>query len=276
MMQAREEGEEQTEQVSPSPSISPSSLPSPSTSPLTSTSPSPLTSISKTSSQKTGQKRRNENDSAGSKKPKIGGQTIYHMPRLHGVNHNQLEETLAALLVAHPAKNTNQSDLVRIFYAIASPDALYQLKDVCIAARRQNRALPRDTTSIAHTIQALDGCDTLISSQSILRRYYLSRLASHRNKLLDQHDGKLGSTRSSTRKNVKKYSDRCETIVLEKIVAEGYPLVSKKSNSYTRKKSSLQFKLKCGRRWLEIEENFGAGIFPLIPIGGHYHITQNE
>jgi hypothetical protein len=59
-----------------------------------------------------------------SKKQKISGQKVHHTPHLSGVSHGELEEVLATLLVDHPATNTNQSDLVQIFYAIASPDSI--------------------------------------------------------------------------------------------------------------------------------------------------------
>jgi hypothetical protein len=71
--------------------------------------------------------------------------------------------------------------LTRLF-AIASPDAFYQLRDACISIRENGAStILQPTNSIAQTIQALDNLEIAALTNSILRRYYLTRLVDHRN-----------------------------------------------------------------------------------------------
>lgn len=72
--------------------------------------------------------------------------------------------------------------LTRLFFAIASPDAFYQLRDTCTFIREDVAATILQLTNIiAQTIQALDTLEITASTHSILRRHYLIRLVDHRN-----------------------------------------------------------------------------------------------
>ena len=71
--------------------------------------------------------------------------------------------------------------LIRLFFAIASPDAFYQLRDACTMVRgREKLTVTQDVNTIAQTIQALDKLESTTSAQSIIRRYHLVRLVEHR------------------------------------------------------------------------------------------------
>jgi uncharacterized protein (UPF0371 family) len=54
------------------------------------------------------------------------------------------------------------------FFAIASPDAFYQLRDACTSIRENGASIVLDNLEIA------------ASTNSILRRYYLTRLVDYR------------------------------------------------------------------------------------------------
>ena len=64
--------------------------------------------------------------------------------------------------------------MTRLFFAIASPDAFYQLRDTCTSIREDGAStILQPTNSIAQTIQALDNLEIAASTNSILRRYHL-------------------------------------------------------------------------------------------------------
>jgi hypothetical protein len=67
--------------------------------------------------------------------------------------------------------------LVRLFYAIASPLALSQLKDACTLVKKENENIvPQRTDTAAQTIKALNAVDTAATIHSLLRRVHLVRL----------------------------------------------------------------------------------------------------
>ena len=72
--------------------------------------------------------------------------------------------------------------LTRLFFAIASPDAFYQLRDACTSIRENGAStILQPTNSVAQTIQALDNLEIAVLINSILRRYHLTRLVDYRN-----------------------------------------------------------------------------------------------
>jgi hypothetical protein len=88
--------------------------------------------------------------------------------------------------VVQALKSTKDPELLaRLFYAIAGPNAVCQLKDACLAIREeQGIALPSLSDTVADVVRSLDALDTSVFASAILRRYHLMRLVQHRQALL--------------------------------------------------------------------------------------------
>jgi hypothetical protein len=78
--------------------------------------------------------------------------------------------------------------LMRLFYAVGSPDALRQLRDALDLARKNcMMASYHDANDLATTVSMLDQLDATTTLSHILRRYHLVRLLDHRSKLELNH-----------------------------------------------------------------------------------------
>lgn len=88
-------------------------------------------------------------------------------------------------IFADRSQNENENEiwlLTRLFFAIVSSNVFYQWRDACIITRRnEDLSIRQSINSISQTIQALDYLDTIVFIISILRRYYLIFLMTHRN-----------------------------------------------------------------------------------------------
>ena len=114
--------------------------------------------------------------------------------------------------------------MTRLFFAIASPDAFYQLRDTCTSIREDDAStILQPTNSIAQTIQALDSLEIAASTNSILRRYHLIRLVDHRNERETHY--KKGRPERAVR-NIKEGSEgygRASSLALADLMAQAYP-----------------------------------------------------
>jgi hypothetical protein len=71
--------------------------------------------------------------------------------------------------------------LIRLFFAIASPDAFNQLSEACTITRQKNDPkIPDTLNDVLQTMHALDTIDAATSLTAILRRFQLARLLDHR------------------------------------------------------------------------------------------------
>ena len=70
--------------------------------------------------------------------------------------------------------------LVRLFYAIASPDAICQLRDACGVIRQGVFQIAGSTDDILGTVKALDRLDASSHIISIAKRFYLVALSTKR------------------------------------------------------------------------------------------------
>ena len=71
--------------------------------------------------------------------------------------------------------------LTRLFFAVASPVAFYQLRDACTASQQDKiHRVPQPTANVLQTLQALNKLDTNVSTALILWRYHLTYLAACR------------------------------------------------------------------------------------------------
>jgi hypothetical protein len=113
--------------------------------------------------------------------------------------------------------------LTRLFFAIASPDAFYQLRDACTSIRENGAStILQPTNSIAQTIQALDNLEIAASTNSILRRYHLTRLVDHRNERESYHKIKRPERAVRIVKDGSEGYGRASSLALEDLMAQAY------------------------------------------------------
>lgn len=174
--------------------------------------------------------------------------------------------------------------LTRLFFAIASPDTFYQLRDACISIRENGTStILQPTNSVAQTIQALDNLEIAVSTNSILRRYHLTRLVDHRNERESYH--KIERPERAVR-IVKDSSDgygRASSLALADLMAQAYLKLKslprsrgKSEDKYQRKLKSLKNRISSGRNWYLLQQKFSPGILALVHTGKDNKIYNSE
>lgn len=187
--------------------------------------------------------------------------------------------------------------LTRLFFAIGSPDAFYQLRDACSASRQvKELAASRSTNSISEAMQALDQLDITVITASILRRFYLTFLVTQRYERERHHQSQrpkrvLGSqnfsyTKSGYDTGTATKQDclgRADTKALTELMAEAYPSLKPTwkrnivtDDEYQKKLSSLKVRLRDGRNWYTMQQRLPPGILALVPTWGDYQIQNRE
>ncbi len=173
--------------------------------------------------------------------------------------------------------------LTRLFYAIGSPDAFYQLHHACKASRQvQELRTPQLTNSISEAMQALDQLDVTVIAPSILRRFYLATLVTHRHDRERHHQSQRPERRIRSRNSpAEERFKRADTAALADMMAEAYPNLKptrKRSaalhDEYQKKLSSLKIRLREGRNWYMMQQRFSSGILALVPTYGEYQIQN--
>ncbi|RDW69676.1 hypothetical protein BP6252_08696 [Coleophoma cylindrospora] len=190
--------------------------------------------------------------------------------------------------------------LMRLFYAVGSPDALRQLRDALDLARK-NYIIPAAHTAndLANTVSMLDQLDATTTLSHILRRYHLVRLLDHRSKLESSlkaaklaakgtkrrlkydfekielmkrgAEAAFDADAKSAKDNQLKY--RSKTQALSDLMRTLYPdlqpdpegSVSTTGCEYNRKLTKLRNRLSCARNWYQFEQEFPGAILALIP-----------
>jgi hypothetical protein len=200
--------------------------------------------------------------------------------------------------------------LTRLFYAIASPDALEQLKYAINIARKNSfRPSSRVENDLTTTVRALDQLDSMTTLSHILRRYYLVRLTNHRAMFENERRNAKLAWRGPKRR-LKYDTARIDLIIggqeaalainpgsdtpqptyrsktqaltdLMEILYPGLKPISKVPHStpdceYSRKLAKLKNRLSCARNWYQFEEKFGSGILALIPCAGRYSVSIDQ
>jgi len=175
--------------------------------------------------------------------------------------------------------------LTRLFFATASPDAFYQLRNVCIIAREGGQ-LSSDR-SISQTILALDKLEGTLSMIHIQRRYYLVNLVDHRNQLekthLDQKfERPIRAVRARNNRSTgvrDEKTGRASSLALRDLMSQAYPDLMPtqhgENDEYQKKLKSLKNKLAFGRNWNMMQQRFTAGILALVPSDGDYDIQNS-
>ena len=177
--------------------------------------------------------------------------------------------------------DTRTLTLVRLFYAIASPDAICQLRDACRAIRQGTFQITEPTDDILSTIKALDRLDANSHIISIAKRFHLVRLSAKRFAL------QAGFLESSKDRTIQETSDeifkREDSIAVTELMREAYPHLkptrfckTKGKDEYLKKRKTLKERLLNGRKWSKLSNAFTSGIFALLPTQGEYHLSNKE
>ena len=180
--------------------------------------------------------------------------------------------------------DTRTLTLMRLFYAIASPDAICQLRDACHSIREGVFRVTESTEDVRGDMEALDRLDTSDHVISIAKRFRLAALSTRRFKLRENISGR--PVRSAT-KTVQKTCDtvfgRNDTLALAEILADAYPQLkptrfrdTKGKDEYGKKLNMLKERLKSGQKWSKLSDKFAPGILALLPTQGEYHISNRE
>ncbi len=202
-------------------------------------------------------------------------------------------------IFADRSQNENENGiwlLTRLFFAIVSPDAFYQLRDACIATQRnEDLSILQPINSISQTIQALDHLDTTVFIISILRRYYLTFLMAHRNERERHHQSQRprrvprtleygymsrGQVRqTSTNQEV---FERASSLTLTDLMTEAYSDMKQtrkhraSGNEYQKKLQFLKDRLRSERNWHLMQLQFSPGILALMLTRDDYNIQNYE
>lgn len=187
--------------------------------------------------------------------------------------------------------------LTRLFFAIASPDAFYQLRDACAMVReRKKLAITQNANIITQIMQVFDKLESTFFAQSIIRRYHLIRLVKHRIEREKKHIGQRPERATRRLKHVddsigpenqtaichERY-DRTSSMTLADLLTETYFDIKQSSRfraasgtEYSRKHKSLKNRLNSGRNWHLMKQRFSAGILALVPTERDHDIQNYE
>ena len=173
----------------------------------------------------------------------------------------------------------------RLFFAVASPAAFYQLRDACTASRQDEiHRVPQPTADVLQTLQALDKLDTNVSTASILRRYHLTYLAACRRQKEEHIQSskrrvprklKYGVSSTQTQRAAIG-SNNDESSALAAMMKEAYPSLAKKTNEYQKVYQLLVQRMRRGRNWYRLQQRLSPGILALVPTGGELDIYNSE
>lgn len=204
--------------------------------------------------------------------------------------------------------------LTKLFYAIASPDAVRQLAEAVQLARKSHSPTVGTELSPLLWINVLDTLEATTYLSHILRRYYLVKLLQYR---LDREEcrKRKGGRRPKSRKRLKydianivsvQQSDirfetaqidrqngsnptrtsraqRADTAALTDLMTILHPdlnpppsLSGRGNSEYFRRRQKLKSRLSCARNWHKIQQQFSVGILSLIPCGGEFDISIDQ
>ena len=175
--------------------------------------------------------------------------------------------------------------LTRLFFAVASPAAFYQLRDACTASRRDEmHRVPRPSTDVLQTLQALDQLDIHVLTASILRRYHLTYLATCRHEKEEHIQSskrrvprqlKYGVSMTQTQR-VTARNENDSSSALAAMMKEAYPSLVKRTEEYQKKCNTLVQRVQRGRNWYRLQRRLSPGILALVPTGGELDIYNTE
>ena len=162
--------------------------------------------------------------------------------------------------------------LTSLFFAIASPEAVGQLRQTCYVRRTSNSShlYPKGET-ISEATKALETIEGVLSSCSIIRRYHLLSLARRRELLIQQY--KLKPTqRTRTRTGGMEKFQKAESSALQDLYNEAYNTREPPTKLQTKLKNWLRY----GRNWAFLAQEFSIGVLALLPTGGNTALTNSQ
>lgn len=179
--------------------------------------------------------------------------------------------------VVQALKSTRDPELLaQLFYAIAGPDAVCQLRDACLAIRKeQGITMPSLSDTVADVVRSLDALDTSLFASSILRRYHLMRLVQHQQVLLQARRREGISLGDSA-------FNRHESRVLTELLVAARPglrpprKLSQASHDYRQLHERMKARLKHGQNWYALSKRFGPAVLALVPTGEDLQFTSTE
>lgn len=178
--------------------------------------------------------------------------------------------------------------LVRLIYAVASPQAFALLKDTFTVLKSENEIIvPQSTNTAAQTINALNALDTAATAQSLLRRFHLVRLYALRMEKEKQYElekPQRHAMKSRLRKRMaQRIYESSSSLALTDLMAEAYPHLDRPvrmrdaaGTEYGRRHTALKHMLVAGRNWHALQRRFSSGILALIPTGRECGIQNSE
>ena len=144
--------------------------------------------------------------------------------------------------------------------------------------------VPRPTTDVLQTLQALDQLDIHVSTASILRRYHLTYLAACRHEKEEYIQSgkrrvprqlKYGVSMTQTQR-VTARNGNDDSSALAAMMKEAYPSLAKKTNEYQKMYQLLVQRMRRGRNWYRLQQRLSPGILALVPTGGELDIYNSE
>lgn len=176
------------------------------------------------------------------------------------------------------------NSLVRLFYSIASPQALEHLREACMLARVEGEiTIPQKTDAAAQTINALNALNTATMVHSILRRFHLVRLHEHRAAYEMQYQTSKPAIRRTRRVGCAKAQKSAASLAMADLMTEAYPhlvnphrIRDAHGTEYGKRYSTLKYMLAAGRNWSLLQQTFSAGILALVPTGGEAGMQNSE
>lgn len=215
------------------------------------------------------------------------------------ISKNLMQSVDIYQIFADRSQNENENEiwlLTHLFFAIVSSNAFYQLRDVCIVTwRNEDLSILQSINSISQTIQALDHLDTTVFITSILRRYYLIFLMTHRNEREKHHQSQRSRRVSRTlkydymsRDQVRQTStnqevfERASSLILTDLMTKAYSDMKQtrkhraSSNEYQKKLQFLKDRLRSKRNWHLMQLQFSLGILALMLTRDDYNIQNYE
>ena len=180
--------------------------------------------------------------------------------------------------------DTRTLTLMRLFYAIASPDAICQLRDACHSIREGAFQIMEPTEDIRGDMEALDRLETSDHVISIAKRFRLADLSTKRLKIRERiSDRPIRSATKTIQKTDDTVFGRSDALVLAEMMADAYPQLkptrfrdTKGKDGYGKKLNMLKERLKSGQKWSKLSQAFAPGILALLPTQGEYHVANRE
>lgn len=162
--------------------------------------------------------------------------------------------------------------LVRLFYGIGSPNALFQLRETYRTLRqKQHRAIPTRKDTVADTVRCLQQLDSEELVTDISRRFFGVRLA----KKKEEYQQRITEDKSkkSRARPDPKLAGTAATLAINDIITEGWPDAKGDRKQERRRVHNM---LTRGRNWTIIAESLPEGVLALMPPYDEFQYKTSE